>query len=266
MPHEPCFTTDQPPTNQISQLTVDESERLRNAQLEPFLDTSPIQTNTGSRNQEHGNRGVQRKTGGHTEHLVALGGAEEEVITTVQTALYDEDSEASFRRQLEQERSERPATSSMGILEPYDDGNDETMSIEHTPTMIPSQRSTRNAQSYDRCTDETMTVGHTSIVISTTDGTSLPDPNPVDEVAEEDHISNLPSQADITLNHIFEPPTPLGIVEQASWLADQSPSALTEEEFLNFKTQPIEAQKHTLKVYFKELASLGLILPGRRDS
>ncbi len=260
MPQEPRFTTTPPPTNKISQLTEDDLDCLRNAQLEPPLKPNPVQSNTGSRNQEHANRGAQRETGVRKEQLVAFGAAEEEAITTLQTARYDEGSEASFRRRLQQGRSERPATSSMEVSDPYDHGNDETMSTEHTPTVTRSKRSTQNPQSYGHCTDETGTAEHTSTVISITDRTSLPDIDRVDEVTGEDQISNLPPQANITLDHILERPTPPSIVETAIRKADQSVVPLTDEEYLNFKTQPIEAQKHTLKVYFKELAYSELIL------
>ena len=249
MPQEPCFTSSPPPTNSTSQSAEDDLDCLRNAQLEASSKPDPIQANTGSRNQEHANRGAQHETGVRTEQLLASGVADEEAITTVQTARYDEASEARFRRILQEERRERPATSSMEIADLYDDG---TMSTGHTSTVTPSKRSTQNPQSYGH--------GHTSTVLSNTDGTSQPDMGRMDEVIEEDQISNLPPQADITLDYIFEPPTPLSIVEQAFRFADNSDRTLTDEEYSSFERQPFEAQKHTLKVFFKELAYMGLIL------
>ncbi len=254
MPQEPRFTSSPPPTNSISQSAEDDLNCLRNAQLESSSNPDPIQANTSSRNQEHANRGAQYETGVRTEQLLASGVADEEAITTVQTARYDEASEARFRRILQEERRERPATSSMEIADPYDDG---TMSTGHTSTVTPSKRSTQNPQSYRHGTDETGTAEHTSTVSSNTDGTSVPDTDREDEVTEED---NLPTQADITLDYIFEPPTPLSIVEQAFRFADNSDRTLTDEEYSSFERQPFEAQKHTLKVFFKELAYMGLIL------
>ena len=224
---------------------------LRNAQLEPSLNPDPIRANVDSRNQEHANRGAQHETGTRKEQLPALGAAEEEAITTVQPARFDEASEARFRRVLQEERSERPATSSMEIADPSNDG---TMSTEHTPTVTPSKRSTQNRQYYDHGTNKTETDKHTSTAPSNTDRTSLSDTDREEEVTGEDHISSLPAQADITLNHIYEPPTPPSIVEVALRIADSSEGTLTEEEYLSFLGQPSEAQRHTFRVFFKELA------------
>ena len=248
-----------PPTNRISRSAEDD---LRNAQLEPSLTPDPIRANTGSRNQEHGNRGAQHETGVGTEQLLAFGAAEEEAITTVQTARYDEASEAKFR-QILQERRERPVTSSMEIADPYDRSNDGTRSTEHTSTVTPSMQSTQNPQSHDHGTDETGTAEHTSTVPSNTVGTSLIDvERPPDELIEEDEIGNLPVQDDLTLQHIYTPQTPLNIVEQAFRFADNSDVVLTDEEYLNFERQPFEAQRHTLNVFFRELAlaNMGLVL------
>ena len=248
--------------SQITQSSEDNLDRLRKAQLETSLEPSPIQANTGSRKQEHSNSGAQPETGIRTEQLLAFGAAEEEAITTVHTALYDEASEASFCRILQEERRDRPATSSMEIAEPYDHSNDGTMSTEHTSTVTPSKRSTQNPQSYSHGTDETGTAEHTSFAPSNTDGTSLPAVDRADEVIEDYPLSNLPAQADITLLHIFEPPTPPNIVEKAFRLANNTAATLTEEEYLNFERQPFEAQRHTMRVFFKELAlaDMGLAL------
>lgn len=262
MPQEPRFTTTPPPTSQITQSSEDSLDRLRKAQLETSLKPSPIQANTGSRKQEHSNSGAQPETGIRTEQLLAFGAAEEEAITTVHTALYDEASEASFCRILQEERRDRPATSSMEIAEPYDHSNDGTMSTEHTSTVTPSKRSTQNPQSYSHGTDETGTAEHTSEAPSNTDGTSLPDGDRPDEVIRVDPISNLPAQADIILDHIFQPLTPPNIVEEAFRLADNTAATLTDEEYLNFERQPFEAKRHTMRVFFKELAlaNMGLAL------
>ena len=259
MPQEPRFTITPPPTNKTSQSAQDGWDCLRNAQLEPSLRPDPIQANNSSRNQEHANRGAQHETGVRTEQLLAIGAAEEEAITTVQTARYDEASEARFHWIL-QERRERPATSSMEIANLHDHSNDGTMSNDHISTVIPSKRSTQNPQSYGHGTDETETAERTSRGPSNTDRTSLPDTDRVDEVIREDDIGNLPAQADITLDHIFEPPTPPSIVEVALRIADSSDVTLTEEEHLSFKMQPFDAQRHTVQVFLKELAIGGLIL------
>ena len=251
MPQEPRFTTTSPPTNEISQSAEDDSNCLRNAQLEPSLNPDPIRANTDSRNQEHANRGAQHETGVRTEQLLASGAAEEEAIMTVQTARYDE---AWFHRLLQEGRSERPATSSMEIAHPYDHSNDGTMSTEHISTVTPSKRSTQNPQSYGNGTDETGTAEHTSKVPSNTDGTSMPDMDRPDETTGEDHISNLPAQADIILDHISVPPVPPNIIERALRYADQRDVPLPDEEFLRFERQPFEAQKHTMRVFFKEMA------------
>jgi len=258
MPQEPRFTITPPPTNIISQSAEDDLDCLRNAQLESSLKSDPVRADTGSGDQEHMNRGAQHETGVRTEQLLALGAAEEEVITTIQIARYDEASEAGFRRILQEERRERPATSSMEIADPYDPSNDGTRSTDHTSTVTPSKRSTQNPQSYSHGTDESGTAEHTSEVPSHTDGTSLPEDR-TDDVIEEDPISNLPAQADIILDHISVPPTPLNIVEQAFQFADNSDVTLTDEEYFNFERQPFEAQRHTLNVFFKELANMGLI-------
>ena len=91
---------------------------------------------------------------------------------------------------------------------------------DRTPSV--SALSTHKPQSHSRCTDETRTAEHTSTVTATSDGTSLPDLDEGDEVIGEDQIDYLPPQADITLHHILEPPTPPHIVQQAFWFADQS--------------------------------------------
>ena len=261
MPQEPRFTTTPPPTSQITQSGEDSLDRLRKAQLEPSVKPSPIRANTGSREQEHSNRGAQPETGVQTEQLLAFGAAEEEAITTIQTTRYDEASEASFRRILQEERRDRPATSSMEIAEPYDRSNDGTISTEHTSTVTPSKRSTQNPQSYSHGTDETGTAEHTSEAPSNTDGTSLPDVDRADEVIG-DPVSNLPAQANIILDHIYQPLTPLNIVEEAFRLADNTAATLTDEEYLNFERQPFEAKRHTMRVFFKELAlaNMGLAL------
>lgn len=256
MPQEPRFTITPPPTNNISQSAKDDLDCLRNAQLESSLKSDPIRADAGSGDQEYVNSGAQHETGVRTEQLLALGAAEEEVITTVQTARYDEASEAGFRRILQEERRERPATSSMEIADPYDPSNGGTRSTDHTSTVTPSKRSTQNPQSYSRGTDESGTAEHTSEVPSNTDGTSLPDVDrPEEEEEEEDTISDLPAQADITLDHISVPQTPLNIIEQAFQFADNSDVTLTDEEYFNFKRQPFEAQRHTLNVFFKELVN-----------
>ena len=252
MPQEPRFTITPPPTNKTSQSAEDGLDCLRNAQLEPSLKLDPIRANTNSRNQEHANRGAQHETGIRKEQLPAFGAVEEEAITTVQPARFDEASEARFRWVLQDERSERPATSSMEISDPSNDG---TMSTEHTSTVTFSKRSMQSHGTNKTGTDE-----HTSTGPSNTDRTSLPDPDRVEEVPGEDHISNLPPQANITLHHIFEPPTPPNIVEVALQIADSSDVTLTEEEYLSFKRQPFEAQQHTVQVYLRELAIGGLIL------
>ena len=257
MPQEPRFTTTPPPTNEISHLIEDDLDCLRNAQLEPPLTPDPIRANTGSRNQEYANRGAQHETGVRTEQLLAFAAAEKEAITTVQTARYDETWEARFRRILQEERCERPATSSMEVATQHDLSNDGTMSTEHTSTVTPSKGSTQNPQSYGHGTDETGTAEHTSTVTSHTDGTSLPDMDRVDEVAGEDYISNLPAQANITLDYISKPSVPPSIVEEVLWIADHSDVTLTDEEFVNFQRQPFEAQKHSMDVFFKEVVNMG---------
>ena len=186
--------------------------------------------------------------------------AEEGAITPVQTTRYDEDSDASFRRRVKLGRSEEPATSSMEVSDPYYHGIDERMNAEHTSAITSNNRSTHKPQSHSRCTDETRTAEHTSTVTTTTDGTSLPDIDEGDEVIVEDQIDHLPPQADITLHHIHEPPTPPGIVQEAFWYAERSNVHVTEEELLAFERQPLEAKKHTFKVFFKELSNMGLIL------
>ena len=260
MPQVSRFTPTPPPTNGFSQLTADDLNCLRNAQLETSSKPDRIRANIGSRNQEHANDGQECESGLQTEQLVAFGMAEEGAIKTLKTARYDEDSEASFRRRVKQGRSEEPATSSMEVSDPYYQGIDERMSTEHTSIVTPSNRSTQKPHSHGRCTDETRTAEHTSAVTVTTDGTSLPDIGEGDEVIGGDQVDNLPPQADITLHHILEPPTPPHIVQQAFWFADQSDVPVTEEELLCFERQPLEAQKHTLKVFFKELANMELIL------
>ena len=262
MPQEPRFTTTPPPTSQITQSSEDNLDRLRKAQLETSLKPSPIRANTGSRKQEHSNSGAQPETGIRTEQLLAFGAAEEEAVTTVQTARYDEASEAKFRQILQEERRDRPATSSMEIADIYNRSNDGTMSTEHTSTVTPSKPSTQNLKSYSHGTDETGTAEHTSFAPSNTDGTSLPDVVEVieedPEVIEEYPLSNLPAQADITLDYIFAPPTPPTILDQINRFADNSDVTVTEEEHSNFDRQPLEARRHTFKVFFKEFTSKGL--------
>ena len=229
------------PTNRISRSGED---ILRNAQLEPSLTSDPLRANTGSRNQEHGNLEAQHETGVRTEQLLAFGVAEEEA------------EEARFRRFLQEERRERPTTSSMEIADPYGHSNDGTRSTGHASTVTPSMRSTQNPQSYGHGTEESGTAEHTSTVPSNTDGTSLPD---VDRVEEgiEDQIATFPAQDDITLEHIYIPQTPLNIVEQAFRFAENSDVILTDEEYFNFERQPFEDQRHTLNVFFRELVNMG---------
>ena len=236
-----------PPTNRISRSAEDV---LRNAQLEPSLTPDPMRVNTGSRNQEHANRGAQHETGVRTEQLLAFEEAEEEAI-----APYEE-SEAGFRRFL-QERRERPTTSSMEIADPGGHSNDGTTSTEHASTVTPSMRSTQNPQSYGHGTEKSGTAEHTSTVPSNTDGTSVTDADRPDEVIGEPQIANFPVQDDIILEHIYIPPTPPNIVEQAFRFADNSDVVLTDEEYINFETQPFEAQRHTLHVFFRELVNMG---------
>ena len=259
MPQVSRFTPTPSPTNRISNLTEDDLDYLPNAQLEPSSNPDPIRPNIGSRNQEHTSRGAERETGLQIEQLVAFGMAEDGAITTVQTARYDEDSDASFRRRVKRGRSEEPATSSMEVSDQYYHSSDGRMSTEHTLTVTLSNRSTQNPQSHGHCTDETRTAEHTSTVTDTTDGTSLPDIDEGDEVIGEDqidHIDHLPPQANIILHHFREYPVPPNIVQRAYSFADQSDVTVTEEEFLSFERQSLEAKKHTLKVFFKELAYL----------
>ena len=260
MPQVSRFTPTPSPTNRISNLTEDDLDYLPNAQLEPSSNPDPIRPNIGSRNQEHTSRGAERETGLQIEQLVAFGMAEDGAITTVQTARYDEDSDASFRRRVKRGRSEEPATSSMEVSDQYYHSSDGRMSTEHTLTVTLSNRSTQNPQSHGHCTDETRTAEHTSTVTDTTDGTSLPDIDEGDEGIEEGQIDHLPPQADITLHHILEHPVPPNIVQRAFSFADQSDVTVTEQELLNFELQPLEAQKHAIKVFFKEFANLELIL------
>ena len=237
-----------PPANRISQSPEDV---LRNAQLEPALAPDPMRVNTGSRNQEHANRGAQHETGVRTEQLLAFEVAEEEAI-----ARNDEASEARFRRFLQEERRERPTTSSMEIAYPCGHSNDGTTSTEHASTVTPSMRSTQNAQSYGHGTEMSGTAEHNSTVPSNTDDTSVTDADRPDEVMGEPQIANSPVQDDITLEHIYIPPTPPNIVEQAFRFADNSDVILTDEEYVNFERQPFEAQRHTLHVFFRELVNM----------
>ena len=238
-----------PPTNRTSRSSEDIPH---NAQLEPSSTTDPIRVNTGSRNQEHANRGAHHETGVRTEQLLALEVAEEEAITR-----YDEASEARFHRFLQEERRERPTTSSMAIADPYGHSNDGTTSTEHASTVTPSMRSTQNPQSYGHGTEESGTVEHNSTVPSNTDGTSVTNVDRLDEMMEEAQIANVPAQDVIILEHINIPPTPLSIFEQAFQFADNSDVVLTDEEYFNFMGQPFDGQRHTLQVFFRELAIMG---------
>ena len=246
MPQESRFTLTPPHTHRFSQRTADDLNCLRNAQLEPSSKPDRVQANIGSRNQEYANDEQECDSGLQTEQLVAFRVAGEGAITTVQKARYDEGSDASFRRRVTLRRSEEPPTSSM------------EMHIEHTSTITPSNRSTQKPHSHSR-TDETRSAEHTSTVTGTTDETSLPDIVETDEVIGEDQNDHLPPQANI-LDHIFEPQTPPHIVQQAFQFADQSDVSVTEEELQTFERQTLEDQKHTLKVFFKELVNMELIL------
>ena len=88
---------------------------------------------------------------------------------------------------------------------------------------------------------------------------------PDDDSSESDSVDfteryAVPDVHDIALEHIYIPPTPLNIVEQAFLFADNSDIILTDEEFFNFERQPLEAQRHTLNVFFKELTNMELVL------
>lgn len=253
MPQESCLTATRPPTNRISQLTGNDLIHLLNAQLESISNPDAIRPNIGSRNQEHANDGQECKTGLQPEQVVAFEMAEEGAITTVQTGGYDEDSEASFRRLVKRGRSGELATSSMEVSAGYDHGIDERMSTGHTSTVTPSIRSMQRSRSHGRGTDETRTAEHTSTVTDITDGTSLPDIDEEDDETE-DGTDHLPPQVDITLLHMLEPPTPLGIVQLACSMADQTDVTVTEEEHRSFQRQPLEVQRHSVRVFFKELA------------
>ena len=157
-----------------------------------------VAANTRSPHQEHGDSGAQHETGVQTEQRLAFEVSEEEVI-----ARYDEASEASFRRFLQEEHRDRPTTSSMEIADPYGHSNDGIMSMEHTSTVTPSMRSTQNPQSYGHGTEESGIPEHYSTVPSNTDGTSVTDVD--DEVIGEAQIANFPAQDDITLEHIYIP-------------------------------------------------------------
>ena len=69
-----------------------------------------------------------------------------------------------------------------------------------------------------------------------------------------------PDVHDITQEHIDVPPTSLKIVEEAFRFADKNDIILTNKENLNLERQPLEAQRQTLNVFFKELANMGLVL------
>lgn len=260
MPQRSRSTSTPSPTNGISQLTEDDLNSLRTAQLESYSNSDPTQPNIGLRDQERANRGAEGESWLQTGQLVALGMAEEGAITTGQRAQYDEGSDASFRRLVEQGRSGEPATSSMDVSAPYSRGIDERISNEDSSTVTPSNRSRQGPQSHDRYTNETRTAEHTSTVTDITDGSSLSDIDDGDEVMEGDQMDNLPPSADTILLHILEPPTPPHIVEQAFLFADHSDVPVSEEELLSFERQPLEAQKHTLKVFFKEFANMELML------
>ena len=260
MPQESRSTSTLSLTNRSSQLTEDDMDYLRTAQLEPSSNSDPIQPNIGSRNQELANRGAEGETSLQTGQLVALGMAEEGAVTTVQQAQYDEGLDASFRLLVEQGRSGEPATSSMDVSAPYSHGIDERISNEDSSTVTPSNRSRQGPQSHGRCTDETRTAEHTSTVTDITDGTSPSDIDEGDEGMGGDQMDNHLPSAEIILLHIHQPPTPRPIVQQAFIFADHSDVPVSEEELLNFERQPLEAQRHTLKVFFKEFANMELIL------
>ena len=145
----------------------------------------------------------------------------------------------------------------MEIADPYGHSNDGTTSTEHASTVTLSMRSTQNPQSYGHGTEESGTPEHYSTVPSNTDGTSVTDVETPDAVIGEAQIANFPAQDDITLEHIYIPPTPLSIVEQAFRFADNSDVVLTDEEYFNFVGQPFEGQRHTLQVFFRELVNMG---------
>ena len=249
MPQEPRSTSTLSLTNRSSQLTEDDMDYLRTAQLEPSSNSDLIQPNIGSRNQERTNRGAEGETSLQTGDLVALGMAEEGAVTTAQQAQYDESSDASFRRLVEQGRSGEPATSSMDVSARYSYDVDERIGNEDSSTVTPSNRSRQGPQSHGRGTDETGTAEHTSTV------TSQSDIEEDDEVVVVDQMDDLPS-AEIILLHIHEPPVPRPIVQQAFSFADRSNAPVSEEELLSFERQPLEAQRHTVQVFFNEIVSM----------
>ena len=257
MPQESRLTPTRPPTNRISQLTRDDLIHLRNAHLEPSSNPYTSRPYIGSRNKEHMNRGAERETGLQTEQVLAFGMAEEGAVTTVKKARYDEGSDASFRRLVKGGRSGEPATSSMEVSGPYYHGIDDRMSTGHTSTVTPSNQ---KPHSHGRCTDESRTAEHTSTVTDTTDGTSQTDIEGEDDEIVEDGIDQLPPQVDNTLLHILELPTPPNIIQLAYSMADRTDVTVTEEEHRSFQRQPLEAQRHAVRVFFKELVYSGFSL------
>ena len=256
MPQESRSTPTLSPTNRIFQLTEDDLDYLRTAQLEPSTNSDSIRPNIDSRSQELANPGAEGETSVQTGQLVALGMAEEGAVTTAQQAQYDEGLDASFRLLVEQGRSGEPATSSMDVSAPSH-GINERISIEDSSTVTPSNRSRQGPQSHDRCTDETRTAEHTSTATDVTDGTSVSSIDGGEEVIGGDHMNNLPPPAEIILLHIHEPPVPPDIVQQAFLFADHTDVPVSDEELLSFERQPLEAQRHTLKVFFKEFVNMG---------
>ena len=159
------------------------------------------------------------------EDSTAFSPAEEEAIRVAGTASYDAGLGVSWHQFLRDTNGETPPTSSMIVPEFHDRNSDEMRSAEDAPTITPSTRPTS--------------------------------PGEGEEVPDEAEYEMLPPQENIAHLHMFDPITPPSIVEQACRHADQSAVLLTEEEFQRFKLQPVEAQKHAIEVYFRDLAGLG---------
>ena len=129
-----------PPGPQMTESTSEAIEKQRDS-FNEWLCNEPLDTHLS---QDLSSKGIyfhrpevrEPETGVQTEQLPAFGAAKGEAITTLQTARYDEASEASFRRILQRERRERPATSSMEIADPYDHSDDRTISTDHSSTAF----------------------------------------------------------------------------------------------------------------------------------
>ena len=96
-----------------------------------------------------------------------------------------------------------------------------------------------------------------STLKSGTRQTSLGEQESEEEELDEANGPHLPAQdlGDLPYNHVFEAFIPPSIVEQACLDATQCSRPLSEEEFQDFQSKPLEARRQALDVYFKELTA-----------